>query len=388
MQVYEVLFYELQYGTDSPALLKSWGQSNNMSFQFDYISINDSQIDIYNCNNIELVQKGFIIHIIADNGKQFSGVVMDIVENTDNDLFTVTYRPLLELFNIDIAINVSLGGYNQKKFNESLEQNLYRELNRYRGISSDTYLRIPNISFNVLTNLATWNLPIDYDKTVENPTTYVIRNIYEDLIVSSFTKYGCIVDIQFYPANTTNQFVVDIYRPHNLNQVFYHLEIDNPNFISSSISIKNKEQDYNKLQCAIFSGTSASYINYYKYSTSTADNIQYGTENRDRIYPVNYKIERIESTEGGQTPAELAAEKASDLFNTFDYENEIIVELNNDDPVINIDDLIVGRRVRVYHKGVRYPTMVTGHTFNNNTTTIMLGTVRTKLTKKLKTLLR
>ena len=79
----------------------------------------------------------------------------------------------------------------------------------------------------------------------------------------------------------------------------------------------------------------------------------------------------------------MADSEAAEVFGSIEYNNLIELEMLNDDSLVNPYNLEVGQVVNVISDGASYNSILTGRKIGQ-TTTLIFGTVRLDLTKRLK----
>ena len=109
--------------------------------------------------------------------------------------------------------------------------------------------------------------------------------------------------------------------------------------------------------------------------------------NNNRIVPVVQEIRGTAPERNGSTItrtfAKMADSEAAEVFGSIEYNNLIELEMLNDDSLVNPYSMEVGQVVNVISDGASYNSILTGRKIGQ-TTTLIFGTVRLDLTKRLK----
>ena len=334
---------------------------HEISYKEDYLSSDENSITVFAMPGIE--KQDFIR--ISRGKEEYAGVVTEIAYGTDKskNMQTIAYKPLMELFNMDMLFDVNAQGRG------SMEQFIADAINALYVSNEDELQNISGLSVKVLTNTENWSLHITPS---EKGGHYNIVNLMDSVIIPALQKYnillGASLDIQ------NKQLIVTIGR---VAGNVLTIESDLPNILKKNVVIKQVSADVNKL---IIYDTTDDYTTKKVYYLHT--DLGYDTKDEDRILPVVCDIRAVSSSEESGFDA-LAQTEASNTFSRAAFSNLIELTMLNGDELIKPDEMQFGQIVNVISDGTSYQSILTGREIGRNTK-LIFGTVRLELTKILR----
>ena len=334
---------------------------HEISYKEDYLSSDENSITVFALPGIE--KQDFIR--ISRGKEEYAGVVTEIAYGTDKskNMQTISYKPLMELFNMDMLFDVNAQGQG------SMEQFIADAITALYVSNEDELQNISGLSVKVLTNTENWSLHITPS---EKGGHYNIVNLMDSVIIPALQKYnillGASLDIQ------NKQLLVTIGR---VAGNVLTIESDLPNILKKNVVIKQVSADVNKL---IIYDTTDDYTTKKVYYLHT--DLGYDTKDEDRILPVVCDIRAVSSSEESGFDA-LAQTEASNTFSRAAFSNLIELTMLNGDELIKPDEMQFGQIVNVISDGTSYQSILTGREIGGNTK-LIFGTVRLELTKILR----
>lgn len=334
---------------------------HEISYKEDYLSSDENSITVFAMPGIE--KQDFIR--ISRGKEEYAGVVTEIAYGTDKskNMQTISYKPLMELFNMDMLFDVNAQGQG------SMEQFIADAITALYISNEDELQNISGLSVKVLTNTENWSLHITPS---EKGGHYNIVNLMDSVIVPALQKYnillGASLDIQ------NKQLLVTIGR---VAGNVLTIESDLPNILKKNVVIKQVSADVNKL---IIYDTTDDYTTKKVYYLHT--DLGYDTKDEDRILPVVCDIRAVSSSEESGFDA-LAQIEASNTFSRAAFSNLIELTMLNGDELIKPDEMQFGQIVNVISDGISYQSILTGREIGKNTK-LVFGMVRLELTKILR----
>ena len=162
---------------------------HEISYKEDYLSSDENSITVFAMPGIE--KQDFIR--ISRGKEEYAGVVTEIAYGTDKskNMQTISYKPLMELFNMDMLFDVNAQGQG------SMEQFIADAITALYVSNEDELQNISGLSVKVLTNTENWSLHITPS---EKGGHYNIVNLMDSVIIPALQKYnillGASLDIQ------------------------------------------------------------------------------------------------------------------------------------------------------------------------------------------------
>lgn len=356
MKVYNVEIFSRSF------ILKSHTNVEGVEFSEDYLSPDVNELTVQSIN----ASLGDYIRITADNVEYFG--IIDSVTSTDESLVELKYKSFLTLFDTDCMFDTNWQGGST-----SLEQTLANLITNMFISNSDTSMNVPGLSVTTTSTTSNWGFNLKSD--TEN-MHHCIINLHDVLIVRSMEKYK--VRIKVVPNAQNKTITLRIGRN---TAASVTVEADLPNIIHKNVIIKETDNDVNKLVVYNTENYTTTRT-YYLHPNGT-----YNTTNSDRIVPVVQEIRGTAPERDGSTItktfAQMADSEAAEVFGSIEYNNLIELEMLNDDSLVKPYNMEVGQVVNVISDRVTYYSILTGRKVEQ-TTTLIFGTIRLDLTKRLK----
>ncbi len=347
---------------DHSFTMRSHTVADDVKFSEDYLSPDDNSINLLTVD----AQKGDYIRI-TNEAVEYFGIV-NAVSSNEEGLVEIGYKSFLSLFDTDCMFDTDLQGGST-----SLEQTLANIITSMFISSSDTSMNVPGLSVTATSTTSDWGFNLKSD--TEN-MHHCIINMLNVLVIRSMEQYR--VRIKVVPDIQNQSIVLQIGT--NANEPVT-VEADLPNIISKNVVIKETNNDVNKLVVYNTEDYTTTRT-YYLHPNGT-----YNTTNSNRILPVVQEIRGTAPERNGSTItktfATMANSEAAEVFGSIEYNNLIELEMLNEDTLVKPYNLEVGQVVNVISDGMTYPSILTGRKVEQ-TTTLIFGTVRIDLTKRLK----
>ena len=343
MQAFNVEIFQRNF------TLRSHTVVEDVQYSEDYLSPDDNELTLLTVD----VQKGDYIRITNGTDEYFG--IINTVSSKEEGLVEIGYKAFLSLFDTDCMFDTTLQGGTA-----SLEQTLANIITSMFISNSDTSMNVPGLSVTTTSSTTGWGFNLKSDK--EN-MHHCIINMLNVLIIRSMEQYR--VRIKVVPDIQNQTITLQIL----------------PNVINKNVVIKETNNDVNKL--VVYDTESYTTTRtYYLHPNGT-----YNMTNSDRIRPVVQEIRGTAPERNGSTItrtfAKMADSEAAEVFGSIEYNNLIELEMLNDDSLVNPYNLEVGQVVNVISDGASYNSILTGRKIGQ-TTTLIFGTVRLDLTKRLK----
>ena len=356
MQAFNVEIFQRNF------TLRSHTVVEDVQYSEDYLSPDDNELTLLTVD----AQKGDYIRITNGNDEYFG--IINTVSSREEGLVEIGYKSFLSLFDTDCMFDTTLQGGTA-----SLEQTLANIITSMFISNSDTSMNVPGLSVTTTSSTTGWGFNLKSDK--EN-MHHCIINMLEVLIIRSMEQYR--VRIKVVPDIQNQTITLQIGT--NANDAVT-VEADLPNVINKNVVIKETNNDVNKL--VVYDTESYTTTRtYYLHPNGT-----YNMTNSNRILPVVQEIRGTAPERNGSTItrtfAKMADSEAAEVFGSIEYNNLIELEMLNDDSLVNPYNMEVGQVVNVISDGVSYNSILTGRKIGQ-TTTLIFGTVRLDLTKRLK----
>lgn len=356
MQAYNVEIFDRSF------TLRSHTNVNDIDFTEDYLSPEDNELIIPTLT----ARVGDYIRITSEDIEYFG--IISGVTSEENGLLEIKYKPFLSLFDTDCLFNTDLQGGST-----SLEQMLANLITSMFITNTDTSMNVPGLSVVATSTTSDWGYNLKSD--TEN-MHHCIINMLEVLIIRAMEQYR--VRIKVVPDIQNKTITLRIGRNTAAART---VEAELPNIVNKHIVIKETNNDVNKLVVYNTEGYSSTRTYYLHPSGS------YDMTNTNRIMPVVQEIRGTAPERNGDTItrtfAKMADSEAADVFGSIEYNNLIELEMLNDDSLVRPEDMEIGQVVNVLSEGTSYNSILTGRKVGQ-TTTLIFGTVRLDLTKRLR----
>lgn len=326
-----------------------------LSIDDDYLTPETNAVSIFKTDKIKPYD-----YIYIRGEDDYFGIVTDVSD--DENYTTVRFKSFLSTFEQDILFDTDL-----QSSKTALEIVLKNIIEKYWVNNSDTYQRIPYLEVKTLTSTTSWGFNLKSD--TEGMHRCVI-SLYDVLIRKALSKYGIAINVK--PDFNAKKIVLSIgtvYGSIKIDADLANVEIETFSLHKSSIEI-------NKLEILNVDNYTDT-IYYYLHNDGS-----YNTTNNDRITPV---VSRIETVVVGtdQTFAQAAASAASTMFSGIEWRDLIELSVVKNDGLVKPGELKIGQTVEIIHDGLVYSSILTGKKYGYYVT-LVFGTVRNDLTKKLK----
>ena len=356
MQAFNVEIFERNF------TLRSHTVVEDVQYSEDYLSPDDNELTLLTVD----AQKGDYIRITNGNDEYFG--IINTVSSKEEGLVEIGYKSFLSLFDTDCMFDTTL-----QDGTVSLEQTLANIISNMFISNSDSSMNVPGLSVATTSSTTGWGFNLKSD--TEN-MHHCIVNMLNVLIIRSMELYR--VRLKVVPDVQSRTITLQIGR-NAADPVT--VEADLPNVINKNVVIKETNNDVNKL--VVYDTESYTTTRtYYLHPNGT-----YNMTNSNRILPVVQEIRGTAPERNGSTItrtfAKMADSEAAEVFGSIEYNNLIELEMLNDDSLVNPYNMEVGQVVNVISDGVSYNSILTGRKIGQ-TTTLIFGTVRLDLTKRLK----
>lgn len=347
---------------DRSFTLKGHTNTEDVQFDEDYLSPDKNEVTVLN------IDAGIGDYIRISSGeKEFFGII-ESVTSRNEDTVEISYNSFLSLFDTDCLFNTDWQGGST-----SLEQTLANLITNMFISNSDTSMNITGLQVATTSSTSNWGFNLKSDT---QDMHHCIINMLNVLIIRSMEQYR--VRIKVVPDIQNQTITLQIGTNANAPVT---VEADLPNVINKNVVIKETNNDVNKL--VVYDTESYTTTRtYYLHPNGT-----YNMTNSNRILPVVQEIRGTAPERNGSTItrtfAKMADSEAAEVFGSIEYNNLIELEMLNDDSLVNPYNMEVGQVVNVISDGVSYNSILTGRKIGQ-TTTLIFGTVRLDLTKRLK----
>jgi len=334
---------------------------NELSYKEDYLSSDENSITVF---AIPGVAKQDYIRI-SRGKEEYAGVVTEIAYGTDKskNMQTISYKPLMELFNTDMLFDVNAQGVG------SFEQFIADAIMGLYGQNEDTMQNITGLTVTALTETMDWYLHITPS---DKGGHYNIVNLMDSVIIPALQKYNILLTAKLDVQH--KKLLVTIGKVGGGEVI---IESDLPNILKKNVVFKQVSADVNKLIIYDATDDYGTKAVYYLHS-----DLGYDTKDEDRILPVVCDIKAVSSGEEASFES-LAQNEASNTFSRAAFSNLIELTMRNGDELVKPDEMPFGQIVNVISDGSSYQSILTGREIGKNTK-LIFGTVRLELTKILR----
>jgi len=334
---------------------------NELSYKEDYLSSDENSITVFAIPGV--VKQNYIR--ISRGKEEYAGVVTEIAYGTDKskNMQTISYKPLMELFNTDMLFDVNAQGVG------SFEQFIADSIKSLYVTNEDSLQNIKGLVVTALTETTDWYLHITPS---DKGGRYNIVNLMDSVIIPALQKYNILLTASLDIQN--KQLLITIGK---VGGGAITIESDLPNILKKNVVFKQVSADVNKLIVYDSADNYATKAVYYLHS-----DLGYDTKDEDRILPVVCDMKAVSSSEESSFES-LAQNEASNAFSQAAFSNLIELTMMNGDELIKPDEMAFGQIVDVISDGNSYQSILTGREIGKNTK-LIFGTVRLELTKILR----
>lgn len=326
-------------------------QLDSVAYEYDYLSLSGNKLQIPQAIAAE---QGNYIRITGDDDS-FLGIVEKV---TDSDtLYTITYKPFLSLFDTNMYIN------RETLTSVSLEEWIESAVSNHFETSDDALQNLEGVSCQLRSR--TMNASLDSESNIEN--------LYE-LLKTALIRYDVVVEVSV-DAAAKSIFVI-------IGKSFKEermIEADLPNIISREITTTNQGRTaVNKLY-VVNEKNEDEILTYYLTKEGTVKKEPVDSE---RITPVLFDTVYASAGED-EDFARIAYEKARTELIT-GYENLISITVLKNDHLVEPYHWNIGDTAKILKDGKEYQSILTGKKYTDQMVTLIFGSIRLELTKKIK----
>lgn len=325
-------------------------QVASLTYEYDYLAASNNKIQI---PSVIAAEKGDYIRITGDSDRLF-GIVEKV---TDSDTFyTIMYKPFLSIFDTDIYMDRTL------LKSVSLEEYFKQAIEKYFVSNSDILQNLN--AANITLTSETLKASLDSESNIEN--------LYE-LVKTALSRYGVCIDADVNVGNKTIDITIgksDV--PQRI------IESDLPSIIKKEFTTTSSTKaSVNKLY-VINAKKESNQLIYYLTKSGT---VTKEADESERITPVIFSTV-FASASGDETFEDAAYDKALTELNAT-YENLIELTVLKDDGIVRPDTWNIGDMAKIRKGGREYESILTGKKYSDSTITLIFGSIRLELTKKI-----
>lgn len=344
--------YNIELFTKDLSYISSF-QLSTLNTDFDYLSPDEDSISIpldIICNVGNLI----VIRSLIDRKIIYIGIITTINETKLKK--TVKYKPMLTLFDVSVVVG------NQGTFVERWIEDKINE----------TYISNPD----ELQNMPVLKVKVDTETFGTIDTEEYIVNLLDE-IGYVLKKYNILVtfDIDF----DKKKIIVQIRQNKAAMRV---IEADLPNILSKTIEVKSSVTADTLNKLTIMNTGEEGHGEIITYYKLVSGEITVDPDAEGRITPVIFDIKTIEAKP--EEFLEKALENATKELAEDDYNNLIELTVEEDDELIHPSMYEVGQKVFVLSNNKQYVSYYTGYKLSSGKLTMIFGSIRLELTKKLK----
>ena len=324
----------------------------------DYLVPQTSRVTV---RNLGLEPKNQFIQI-SGNGMSYVGVISDISNNPQTGTQEIEFVSFLySLLDLDVLIDTSQQGVG------TLENFIKNMIEALFVSSSDSSQNISGLTVTASTSTTGWGFNLKSETAGQH---HLIANFYSTIIARSLSKYSVALNPVF--DFTAKTITIRIGRVDDVMS----MEADLPTVLSANVVYQRANNMLNKLR-VYNQGNYTAYVDYYLHTDGS-----YGTSVANRVLPVVLKMTST-MAEDGQTFAAAAAQTASEIFGQIAYENLIEITVMETDTIFAPLNMQLGQIVNIYSHGKVYASVFSGRKYSKGIWTLIFGTVRVDLTRKL-----
>lgn len=317
--------------------------------EFDYLTTQAQSIEVVKLTGL---QYGYFIYI---REIEYQGYIT--MSQTVQEITTITFRPLISLCDVDIR-------YNYKKYSS------YTLENQLKVMIEELYKKdICEVKTQIDVLSATSDAKMNLKSQTQNILSVMIKALKMYAVAVK-----CYIDfnkriLKFEIGSQSQGRTIELNCAYILNS---NITIEDTSDYATSVTVYQYEIDENG---TVTSDNEKTYY-YDEYNdTVTSEPVK-------RIIPARHSTQEISGTEDFETDAyELAYSK---LYRS-EFNNSIEVQIDKNNRVIKpLTEWNIGEPVIVLSTdGESYKTIYSGYRINGDVITLLLGAVRTELTKKL-----
>ncbi|MDE7183296.1 MAG: hypothetical protein K2O40_02240 [Lachnospiraceae bacterium] len=326
-------------------------QIDSITYEFDYLSLSINKIQLPGA--VRAV-RGDYIHLEGDSDS-FFGIVENVTES--DTFFTITYKPFLSLFDTDMYMN-------RKKLKEiSLEQFIKEVIQDHFENSGDELQNLNAVTYELKSE--TLKAQLDIESNIEN--------LY-DLLQVALNRYGVIVETVVNVAEKKITFEIG-----KMNQQEKTIEADLPNIISKEFTTASDNKTMLNKLYAINENNKKQILTYY---LTKSGEVKRNPLHNERLTPVMFDTVFVRADE--DVTFEQAAYDRALAELTTGCNNLIRITVLKEDGLVNPAIWKIGSYARILKDGQEYQSVLTGKEYTGQTVTLVFGSIRRELTKKIK----
>ncbi|MDL2324067.1 hypothetical protein LJC61_02795 [Ruminococcaceae bacterium OttesenSCG-928-A16] len=316
--------------------------TTNPAPRLDYLTLENISFEMPKITGVE---NSFVQIVSHENKVSYQGIVKSVKDSAG--VSTVHVTPLLSL--LDVTVN-----YDRTLLQTGSVENFIKKviLDHYRD-NTDTLQNILGVNCIV---------------TSSTPTKLNIKSnvhAFWDICTRSLTEYGVVVDASFDVAKKQIVFTIGKI-PSKIT-----IETGLKNCLNKNIIVGETTGSLNKATY-INKDNEAEAVTYYLHTNGKVD-----TENRDRIYPVEFKTEYVE---GDDFQSDALARAYEDLTPK-QYNNLIELDYAIGDKLISPENIKIGTVAQIIAGEEILESVLTGTEVTGNIITLIFGFVRLDFTK-------
>lgn len=283
-----------------------------------------------------------------------------------DDATEVSFKPFISIFDQDVLFDVTVQN------RTPLETVIKNLITTYFKNSGDSYQNVSVLTLATATSTSQWTFNI---KSEDENSHYAIVNLYSAIIAPAMSSYG--IGIYIVPNFNTKMLQATIQVASGWD---FYLDADDDEIEINEFTYKEPSSTTNKLEVWNTENYSEKRT-YYLHS-----DLSYNRTNNDRISPVVLAVSTATKNDSETDPktfAQAADEVAANTFDGIEWKNYIELTTIHNNILISPLALRLGQRVKIIHGGVVYTSLLTGRKIGE-IVTLMFGTIRLDLTKKLR----
>lgn len=379
MQVYELHFYRCEKNEDGTSRqYESIGSAltNEIIYEYDYVSISDSNISLYQINSQSQIEKNDICVFKIDD-EAVIAIVKNIVKQKENWILTIA--PFISYYDSDNS-RIVKDPTSSLYENVSLEEYFQNIIVQNTGVpTANPDIDTPEINCLTYSTTEDWYLGETYS-TSEN-ISYQSVNPYRDLFIPAFKRYSIVISFGF---SEEDKILYAYIEAANDDETF-NIEADLPSIINSSYDISD-ETPVNTVYIQskyIYNNGNSVWEGFGVYYRSNDG--EWSRDISTRALPVNYKATTVEIDFGSASGVDWDEALSRHIAILGGYSSSALgnieIEVPNNYERLNLYNFGINRACNVIHNGNVYSTVFTGYKRNESTTTFTFGMARLKLTK-------
>lgn len=330
--------YKIEIFSEKMQYLSSAFLPDGTNIEFDYLTLDSITVTVTDIK----AYCGCFTHI-TDSSIAFDGIVSDV--QPGKHTVNLTIKPLLALFDFSVFCT---GISDAADFIESA-------ITAQMVSNGDVLQNRPVV---VTNSVSAASRPISVSDSTVN---------LDDVIISAIKSYGIVVDASLDMKNL--KINADIREAKDTITI----EADLENVVEKEVTLGNSYGGTNKI--TIRNTTTSAQATYYLHTDGTITEVD-----TDRVTPVFFKYMDLEDSE---TWDALAKAQAVQAMTPSMSDNEIKLSYIFDDKIARPFEKKIGTLATIYTGRTAYRSILTGWSIESNLITLVFGSIRVDLTKKL-----